>query len=73
MLYTLPCGTITSKRAATNWAQASLNKQWTPLIARAWQGRQNAGSDAEREDVEGTLNFIRYTTEYCQQLENPKK
>ncbi|MDQ3006385.1 MAG: DUF4111 domain-containing protein, partial [Chloroflexota bacterium] len=72
MLYTLQCGTIISKRAAADWAQDSLSKQWTPLIARAWQGRQNAGSNAEPEDVEGTLNFIRFTMQYCQQLENPK-
>src|SRR5687768_6354086 len=68
MLYTLQCGTIVSKRAAADWAQDSLSKQWTPLIARAWLGRQTPGSDAEPEDVEGTLNFIRYTMEYNQQL-----
>ena len=72
MLYTLQCGTIISKRAAADWAQDALSEQWTPLIARAWLGRQNAGSDAEPEDVEGTLNFIRYTMKYCQQVEGPK-
>ena len=68
MLYTLQCGTIISKCGAADWAQDSLSKQWTPLIARAWLGRQTSGSDAEPEDVEGTLNFIRYTMEYSQQL-----
>ena len=72
MLYTLQCGTITSKRAAADWAQASLSQPWKPLIARAWLGRQDAGSEAEPEDVEGTLKFIRYTMEYCQQFEYPK-
>src|SRR5688572_3314150 len=72
MLYTFQCGTIISKRAAADWAQDALSKQWTPLIARAWLGRQNAGSDAEPEDVAGTLNFVRYTVEYSQQVEGPK-
>ena len=73
MLYTLQCGTIISKRAAADWAQDALSKQWSPLIARAWQGRQNAGSDAQPEDVDGTLNFIRFTMEYSRQIEDPKK
>jgi len=73
MIYTLQCGTIISKRAAADWAQDSLSKQWTPLITRAWLGRQKPDSDAEPEDVEGTLNFIRFTMEYSQQLEGLKK
>lgn len=64
MLYTLQCGNIISKRAAADWAQDALSNQWTPLIARAWLGRQNAGSDAQPEDMDGTLNLIRYTMEY---------
>ena len=72
MLFTLQCGTIISKRGAADWAQDSLSKQWAPLIARAWPGRQTSGSDAEPEDVEETLNFLRYTLEYSQQLEGPK-
>jgi predicted nucleotidyltransferase len=72
MLYTLQCGTIISKRAAADWAQDALSKQWTPLIARAWLGRQNAASDARPEDVDGTLNLIRYTMEYSRKMEDPK-
>ena len=72
MLYTLQCGTIISKRAAADWAQDALSKQWTPLIARAWLGRQNARSDAEPEDVDGTLNLIRYTMECSRKMEDPK-
>lgn len=72
MLYTLQCGTIVSKRGAADWAQDTLSQQWAPLIARAWLGRQNAGSDADPEDVEGTLNFIRYTMQYSQQVEGIK-
>jgi len=72
MLYTLQCGTIISKRAAADWAQDALSKQWTPLIARAWLGRQNAGLDAQPEDVDGTLNFIRFAMEYSRKMEDPK-
>jgi len=72
MLYTLQCGTIISKRAAADWAQDALSKQWTPLIARAWLGRQNAASDARPEDVDRTLNLIRYTMEYSRKMEDPK-
>ena len=61
MLYTLQCGTIISKRVAAQWAQDTLNKQWTPLITRAWLGRQNPGSEAQSEDMAGTLNLVRYT------------
>lgn len=64
MLYTLQCGTIISKRAAAQWAQETLSTQWTHLIARAWLGRQYPGLKAEPEDVDGTLNLIRYTMEY---------
>jgi len=49
-----------------------LSKQWTPLIARAWLGRQNAASDARPEDVDRTLNLIRYTMEYSRKMEDPK-
>jgi len=72
MLYTLQCGTIISKRAAAYWAQGALSKQWSALIARAWLGRQNAGSDAPPEDVDGTLNFIRFTMEYSRKMKAPK-
>jgi predicted nucleotidyltransferase len=70
MLYTLQCGTIISKRAAADWAQDALSKQWTPLITRSWLGRQNAGTDAQPEDVDGTLNLIRYTMEYSRKIQN---
>lgn len=72
MLYTLQCGTIISKRAAAQWAQETLSKKWTHLIARAWLGRQNPGSDALPEDVDGTLNFIRFIMEYNRKMKAPK-
>jgi predicted nucleotidyltransferase len=72
MLYTLQCGTIISKRAAAQWAQETLSKQWTALIARAWLGRQNSGLEAQPEDVDGTLNFIRYIMDVSREIEDSK-
>lgn len=72
MLYTLQCGTIISKRAAAQWAQETLSTQWTHLIARAWLGRQNSGLQAEPEDVDGTLNFIRYIMDVSRKIEDSK-
>jgi len=72
MLYTLQCGTIISKRAAAQWAQETLSTQWAHLIARAWLGRQNPGLEAEPEDVDGTLNFIRYIMDASRKIEDSK-
>ena len=72
MLYTLQCGTIISKRAAAQWAQETLSTQWTPLIARAWLGRQNSGLEVQPEDVDGTLNFIHYTIDDSRKIEDSK-
>ena len=70
MLYTLQCGTIISKRAAAQWTQETLSEPWTPLIARAWLGRQNSGLEAQPEDVDGTLNFIRYIMGISRKIED---
>lgn len=60
-LYTLENGTIASKPVCARWAQETLDQRWTPLIDRAWVERQNPGLRAEADDVNETLNFIRYT------------
>jgi len=72
MLYTLQYGTIISKPVAAQWGQNTLGKQWTPLIKRAWLGRHNPGLEAQPEDMDGTLKFIRYTLEYSRQIEDSK-
>ena len=59
--YTLQNGMVVSKPVALRWAQESLDPRWSPLIKRAWLGRQNAGLKAEAGDVNETLEFIRYT------------
>jgi len=73
ILYTLQTGQVTSKPEAMRWAKANLDQKWTPLIDRAWLGRQNPGLDAEREDINATLEFIRFTTKCSQQIELAKK
>ena len=67
MLYTMKHGEIVSKPFAAKWAKENLS-QWTPLIERAWIGRQNPGLKARPEDIHGTLELIRYTLEYSQQI-----
>ena len=69
ILYTLQNGSVASKPVAARWTQETLDPRWIPLIERAWLGRQNPGLKAESEDVNETLNFIRYTLERSQQFE----
>lgn len=63
MLYTLEFGTIVSKRVATHWAQGTLDERWIPLIAQAWLGRQTPVLKSEADDVNSTLELIRYVVE----------
>jgi len=69
ILYTLQYGTVVSKPVAARWAQATLSERWSPLIERAWAGRHNPDSEASSEDVDGTLEFVRYTLEHSRQFE----
>lgn len=69
MLYTLHYGTIASKPVAARWAQETLGKRWVPLIERALVRRHSPQSKAQSDDVNGTLDFIRYTLGRGQQFE----
>ncbi len=60
ILYTLEHGAVVSKPVAAKWAQENLDARWSPLIDRAWVGRQNPGWKAESDDVSGTLDLICY-------------
>jgi predicted nucleotidyltransferase len=60
VLYTLRSGEVASKPAAARWAKEALDVRWRPLIERAWIGRGHPQGQADREDVNGTLNLIRY-------------
>lgn len=68
MLYTMEHGVIVSKPFAATWARENLHP-WTSLIERAWTGRQNPGLEAQPEDINGTLDLIRYTLTFSRQIE----
>jgi predicted nucleotidyltransferase len=64
ILYTYEHGEVVSKPVAAEWAKQNLDKKWIGLIDRAWKGRQTPSPDAQPEDIDGTLDLIRYTLEY---------
>ena len=61
MLYTLRTGGILSKPAAAKWALDNMDSKWHTLIERAQVGRQNPSLNADMEDINGTLDMMRYT------------
>jgi len=66
-LYTLQYGTVVLKSVAAQWAQETLGERWAVLIERAlaWP------HDAQLDNMNETLDFIRYTLERSQQCEIP--
>jgi len=64
-LYTLQYGSIVSKPVAARWAQMALGEQWAALIewAIAWS------PDAPLDNLNETLDFIRYALERSQSCE----
>ncbi|HYN23503.1 MAG TPA: aminoglycoside adenylyltransferase domain-containing protein [Pyrinomonadaceae bacterium] len=66
MLYTLEFGTVVSKPVAARWARETLGERWAPLIEHARVGRQHPRLEAEADDVNATLDFVRYTIERSQ-------
>ena len=68
ILYTLQFGDVVSKPFAAQWAKETYDGHWVSLIERAWEGRHQPEASAEPEDMNGTLEFIRFTLEYSQQL-----
>jgi predicted nucleotidyltransferase len=63
ILHTYEYCVIVSKPVAAEWAKQTLDKKWIPLIERAWSGRQNPGIKSDLEDLNGTLDIIRYSLE----------
>ncbi|HTX92164.1 MAG TPA: aminoglycoside adenylyltransferase domain-containing protein [Anaerolineales bacterium] len=61
MLHTHQNGVLVSKPAASEWARKTLEPGWLPLIEHAWAGRHDPGGEMHPEDVQGTLEMIRYT------------
>jgi hypothetical protein len=69
VLYTLQHETVVSKPVAARWAQEALGERWVALIERALAWRHGAPLDNLNE----TLDFIRYTLERSQQFEIPSR
>jgi predicted nucleotidyltransferase len=67
MLYTLQNKAVLSKPAAAKWAMEVLDARWKPLIERAVIGRQNSSLEASAEDINETLEMMRYTLEVSKQ------
>jgi predicted nucleotidyltransferase len=68
ILYTLENGSVVSKSVAARWAQATLGEPWASLIERAWEGRHTPGLEASVDEMNGTLEFIRYSLERGRQF-----
>ena len=71
MLYTLKHGEILSKQDAAAWAMQNLDPYWMPLIERALRGRQSPDMDAQPEDIEGTLQMMRFILDQIQPTPYP--
>jgi len=69
ILYTLQSGDVVSKPFAARWAKEILNGPWVSLIDRAWIGRHHPQLVAESDDINGTLDFIRYALEFSQRFQ----
>jgi len=69
ILYTLQFSDVVSKPFAARWAKVTLGGPWVSLIERAWIGRHHPQLAAERDDINETLDFIRFTLEYSQRFE----
>jgi hypothetical protein len=67
MLYTLQHGAVVSKSVAARWAQEALGERWAALVEWASACRH----DPRSENLNATLDFIRYTLERSQQSEAP--
>ncbi len=67
MLHDTQRGYPGSKRAAVNWAKATLDPAWHGLIDRTWAGRPNPALSVRQRanpaDFAATLEFVRYVME----------
>ena len=61
MLYTLKYGEILPKTAAARWGMENLDTKWRSLIKRALVGRHNSNLDADKEDINGTIEMMKYS------------
>jgi predicted nucleotidyltransferase len=68
MLYTLQFGDVVSKPFAARWAKATLDAAWVSLMDRAWIGRHHPQFAADPDDMNGTLDFIKFTLQFSEQF-----
>lgn len=68
ILYTLQFGDIVSKPKAARWVKETMGEKWNALIDQAWIGRHNPQLVASTDDINRTLDLIRYTLECGQQF-----
>lgn len=64
-LYTLEHGRIASKPVCARWALEALDDQWKDLIEKSLVMEH----DAQEDILKDTLDFIRYTRDYCRHFE----
>ena len=60
ILYTLEQGEVVSKAKAAEWMKQRAGDCWGGLIDRAWIGRHNPHLPASSEDIDQTLDLLRY-------------
>jgi hypothetical protein len=63
ILYTVRHGEVVPKVTSANWVKKSLPERWGPLIERAWIERMASKGQAPLEDIQSTLDFLRYALE----------
>lgn len=72
ILYTLQLGDVVSKPKAERWVKETVSEKWKALIDRAWVGRHhNPQLTPDTDDINQTLDFIRYALERSQQVKIP--
>jgi hypothetical protein len=71
ILYTLQFGDIVSKAKAATWAKETLDEKWSKLIDEAWIGRHNPQLLASTNDINQTLDLIRYALERGEEFKIP--
>ncbi len=72
MLYTLRTGGILSKPRAAAWAMQNLDSRWKLLIEYALVGRQNPDADADMDDLNETLEMMKYTVQQTRPTPYPE-
>ena len=73
ILYTLELGDIASKHKAAVWAKDTQDEKWRALIDQAWIGRHNPQLPARAEDINQTLDLIRYALERAPRYLQPNE